>query len=217
MGSENKDRKFTRDQAVAIMPQLKGLELEIIELKGGISNKLYRVKASDGGDYVFRLYGEKTEMFVDRDIEVKVMQSLQPLNISPGVVVYCPEKRVTVIAFIDAYTLNNEDFLKEDLWEKIIRPVRIVHDSGINISKVFDPIEEVRRFYKMYKGMNLKYPEFNIEGIINRLVEIDKIASVPRDDFVLCHNDLLADNFMLIMIRRDPGNPCSLSTGSMPV
>ncbi len=189
------------------MPQLKGLELEIIELKGGISNKLFRVKASDGGDYVFRLFGEKTEMFVDRDIEMKAMQSLQPLKILPGVVVYLPGKRVTVIEFIDAYTLKNEDFLKEHLWEKIIHPIRIVHDSSINISKVFDPIEEVRRFYKIFNDMNLKYPEFDIEGTINILVEIDKIASVPRDDFVLCHNDLLADNFMLNNDKERSGEP----------
>ncbi len=207
MGSEKKDRKFTGDQAAVIMPQLKGLELEIIELKGGITNKLYRVKASDGGDYVFRLYGEKTEMFVDRDIEMKAMQALQPLKISPGVIVYLPEKRVTVIEFINAYTLKNEDFLKEDLWEKIVRPVRILHDSSINISKVFDTIEEVRRLYKIFKDMNLKYPEFDIEGIIDVLVEIDKTASVPRGEFVLCHNDLLADNFMLIDDSEGPGEP----------
>lgn len=205
MGSGKKDKILTRDQAAAIMPQLKGLELEIIELKGGITNKLYRVKASNGGDYVFRLFGEKTEMFVDRDIEMKAMQSLQPLKISPGVVVYLPEKRVTVIEFIDAYTLKNDDFLKEGLWEKIIRPIRIVHDSSINIAKVFDPIEEVMRFYKIFKDMNLNYPEFDIEGTINILVEIDKTASVPRDDFVLCHNDLLADNFMLINDSERPG------------
>jgi thiamine kinase-like enzyme len=207
MSDEKKDQKFTRDQAAAIMPKLKGLKVEIIELKGGISNKLYRVKASDGGDYVFRLYGERTEMFVDRDIEMKAMQSLQPLNISPGVVVYLPEKRVTVIEFIDAITLKNEDFLKEDLWEKIIRPIRIIHNSNINISKVFDPIEEVRRFYNIFKDMNLNYPEFDIEGIINILAEIDKTAAVPRDDFVLCHNDLLADNFMLNNNKERSGEP----------
>ena len=207
MGRGKEDRIFTSGQAAAIMPQLKGLELDIIELKGGISNKLYRVKASDGGDYVFRLYGEKTEMFVDRDIEMRAMQSLEPLNISPGVVVYLPEKRVTVIEFIDAYTLKNEDFLKEDLWEKIIRPVKIVHNSKINISRVFDPIKEVRRFYEIFKDMGLDYPEFDIEGIINILGEIDKIAAVPLDGFVLCHNDLLADNFMLNDKKQRSGEP----------
>jgi thiamine kinase-like enzyme len=179
------------------MPELEGKELEITVLKGGITNKLYRVKTSDGGDYVFRLYGEKTEMFVDRDVEMEAMRSLQPLNISPKLVAYLPEKSVTVIEFINAYTMKNEDFLKEELWEKIVRPVKLVHNSNIKVSSIFDPLEEVKRFHNIYKDLDLDYPEFDIESMISILGKIDKTASIDQDEYVICHNDLLADNFML--------------------
>ncbi len=58
--------------------------------------------------------------------------------------------------------------------------------------------------------MNLDYPEFDIEGTINILVKIDKAASVPHDEYVMCHNDLLADNFILISDSEGAGEPMYL-------
>jgi hypothetical protein len=31
--------------------------------------------------------------------------------------------------FVPGYVLKNQDFLKEDLWERIISPIRTVHQS----------------------------------------------------------------------------------------
>ena len=198
MDSLNSTDKFTYDQIIKLMPELKGFEIEISELKGGITNKLYRVRDESGGDYVFRLYGPRTEMFIDRDIEMKAMQCMEPFCISPKVVKYLPEKGATIIEFIEGYTLKNKDFLMEELWEKIIRPINMVHKSGISISKIFNPVFEVKRLYNILKDINPGYPEFDIEGTIGVLEKINTIASIPHDEFVLCHNDLLADNFMLI-------------------
>ncbi|MFW6139113.1 MAG: phosphotransferase family protein, partial [Spirochaetota bacterium] len=96
-----------------------------------------------------------------------------------------------------AYTLKNPDFLKENLWQKIIRPIKILHTSRIEVSKVFDPLVEVKKLYEILGSINRDYPEFDISGTINDLERIYNKASVKKDDFVLCHNDLLADNFML--------------------
>jgi len=57
---------------------------------------------------------------------------------------YFPEKKVTIVEFIPEYALKNEDFLKENLWERIISPIRAVHHSGIHLAYFFNPIEEIK-------------------------------------------------------------------------
>ncbi|MFW6139241.1 MAG: hypothetical protein ACOC7U_08715, partial [Spirochaetota bacterium] len=98
--------ELTRTRCSQLLPELKDKDVEITQIKGGITNKLYRVKALNdtSKDYVFRLYGEKTDMFIDRDIEMEVMSVLEPLNISPKLVKYLPEKNTTIIEYIEAYT-----------------------------------------------------------------------------------------------------------------
>ncbi len=48
------------------------------------------------------------------------------------------------------------------------------------------------------EGLNVKYPEFDIKGTIQRLEKLTDIINIPEADFTACHNDLLADNFILI-------------------
>lgn len=185
------------DDFIRLMPELKGQILEISDLKGGITNRLYRVKSSGGGDYVFRFYGQKTELFIDRDAEMENLRRLGGLGITPGLIRYLPEQGATVVTFIPGSALKNEDFLREDLWEKIITPIRTIHKSGVRLPRLFDPLGEVRRLYEILRGMNLRYPEFEIPGTILTLEKIDEIAAVPHSKYVPCHNDLLADNFIL--------------------
>jgi thiamine kinase-like enzyme len=192
------------DSCVSLMPELKGLNLEIHELKGGITNRLYRIRSTNGHDYVFRFYGAKTELFIDRDVETENLRRLEPLGVTPRVIKYLPDQGVTVVEFIPGYVLKNQDFLKEDLWELIVRPIKIIHRSGINLSYTFDPLAEVKRFYRILQETNTEYPEFDIHGTIKLLEKISDMAKVIPSHYVPCHNDLLADNFILTEGRQEP-------------
>jgi thiamine kinase-like enzyme len=195
------DTTLTSERCVELMPELQGCDINISELKGGITNKLYRVSSGRGHDYVVRIFGTKTEIFIDRDIEMRTMRKIEPLRISPKVIHYMPEKNITVIEYIDAYTLKNKDFLREELWEKIIHPIKLVHKSGIALTNEFHPLTEIKKYYKILCGINPDYPEFPIEEMIQQLEEIDNTATLSKDIFVLCHNDLLAENFLLVNDR----------------
>jgi thiamine kinase-like enzyme len=182
---------LTEERCVEIIPELAGLKIEITGIKGGITNTLYRVRASNDHDYVFRIYGMKTEMFIDRDAEMKTMKALEPFGVSPRVVRYLPEQNITVIDFINGYTLKNADFLKEDFWEHIIRPIKVVHRSGVEISKTFEPMNEIERMYGILQEINSNYPEFDISGTIQVLKKTNAKAGAEKIEIVLCHNDLL--------------------------
>ena len=73
----------------------------------------------------------------------------------------------------------------------------IQHQSCLQLPYLFNPLLEVKRLYGILEGINPHYPEFEIRGTIQVLEKISEIASIPPSRYVPCHNDLLADNFIL--------------------
>jgi len=189
--------EFTYADCVKLLPEWDGLALDIRELKGGITNQLYRVTSGNKIDCVFRFYGKNTELFIDRAAEMENLRQLSTLGITPKLIRYLPEQGVTVVEFIPGYVLKNQDFLKEDLWERIISPIRTIHQSGVSLPALFNPLIEVKRLYKTLEEINSNYPEFDIPGTIRILEKINEVDDVFSSQYVPCHNDLLADNFVL--------------------
>jgi thiamine kinase-like enzyme len=198
--------EFTYNDCVRLMPEWKGQALEIRELKGGITNRLYRVTSHSGMDCVFRFYGKKTELFIDRDAEMENLRRLGALGIAPRLVRYLPGQGVTVVEFIPGLVLKNADFLKEEFWERIVSPIRTVHRSGIRLPLLFSPLAEVKRLSRTLEELHPPYLEFDIPGTICILEKIDRAAGVSPAQYVACHNDLLADNFVL---AEEGGRPSS--------
>jgi len=195
---------------LGLMPELGGLELRINELKGGITNKLYRVQSSDGHDLVVRLYGQKSELFIDRDVEMENIRRMASSGVTPKLVKYLPDRRATIVEFIPGYVLKNADFLKEELREKIVRPIKVIHQSGVTLQFIFDPLVQVKRFNRIFLDLNVDYPEFDIENSIGILEKTASHAGITPDTYVPCHNDLLADNFILVEDREKYREPMYL-------
>ena len=51
--------------------------------------------------------------------------------------------------------------------------------------------------YKILNNLEISCPEFDIKGVIKNLEKLSGIANIPESEFTTCHNDLLADNFVL--------------------
>ena len=191
------DVKFTEDVFFELMPEWKNSVIKTIILSGGITNKLYRVR-SKKGDVTVRIYGDKTEIFINRDVEAETIKRIAKVGISPRLVKYIPGRRVTIVEFIPGYVLKNCDFLKEELHEKIVRPIRKIHRSGVVLPYLFNPLSEVKKMYRVLNNLEISCPEFNIKDVIKNLEKLSEIANVPESEFTASHNDLLADNFVLV-------------------
>ena len=191
------DVKFTEDVFFELMPEWKNSVIKTIILSGGITNKLYRVR-SKKGDVTVRIYGDKTEIFINRDVEAETIKRIAKVGISPRLLKYIPGRRVTIVEFIPGYVLKNCDFLKEELHEKIVRPIRKIHKSGVVLPYLFNPLSEVKKMYRVLNNLEISCPEFNIKDVIKNLEKLSEIANVPESEFTASHNDLLADNFVLV-------------------
>ena len=190
------DVKFTEDIFLELMPEWRDSVVKIEKLSGGITNKLYRV-CSKKGDVTVRIYGDKTETFINRGTVAEIMKRVAKVGISPRLVKYMPEYRVTIVEFIPGYVLKNSDFLKEELHEKIVRPIRKVHKSGVVLPHLFNPLNKVKEMHRVLNNLEINCPEFDIKGTIENLEKLSEIANIPESEFTASHNDLLADNFVL--------------------
>lgn len=190
--------EFNDSVFAEIFPEWKGCDIEISELSGGITNKLYRVK-SEKGDLSVRIYGDKTELFINRDYEAHALAAMAEIGVSSRLVKYMPHLGVTIVDFIDnSIVLKNNNFLDQSLHTKIVDPIRKIHQSGIALKKIFNPLVEVKKMSAILDGLNVAYPEFDIAGTIRRFEKLDAVINIPQSQYVACHNDLLADNFILI-------------------
>lgn len=200
MGTERSllDQELTPQICYDLLPEWKGLEIQIEQLSGGITNKLYRIR-SEKGDYTIRIYGDKTDLFINRDYEAHTIQEMSKIGVCSNLVKFMPELGVTIVEFIgDSIVLTNQHFLDASLYPKIVEPIRKIHTSGVTLKKVFNPLIEVMKMAAILRKLDVRYPEFDIDGTIDRLVKLSSIINITESEYTACHNDLLADNFVLI-------------------
>ena len=192
------DQEFSPEACYDLLPEWKGLEVHISQLSGGITNKLYRVSSSKG-DYTVRIYGDKTDLFINRDYEADTIRKMSTTGVCSNLIKYMPDVGVTIVEFIDdAIVLKNDHFLDTSLYPKIVDPIRTIHQSGIQLKKIFNPLVEVMKMSAILNRIGASYPEFKIADTIQRLIKLSSIINLPETDYVACHNDLLADNFVMI-------------------
>jgi thiamine kinase-like enzyme len=191
-------KEFTPETCYELLPEWRGLDIKISQLSGGITNKLYRIR-SEKGDYTVRVYGDRTDLFIDREQEADTLRQMSEIGVSSKLIKFMPDKGVTIVEFIDdAIVLQNEHFLDTTLHPKIVDPIRKIHTSGAQLKRVFNPLHEVMKMSAILKGLKADYPEFEIAGTIQRLLKLSAVINIPESAYTACHNDLLADNFILI-------------------
>ena len=190
--------EFSNKTVVSLIPEWADQKIEISILKGGITNLIYRAKCAKG-DVAIRIYGDNTEMFIDRDREATALKQMGDAKITANLIKYVPEKKATVVEYITgAYTLKNKDFLKDELRELIVEPIRKIHASGATLDYIFNPYEQCVKMYHILNDLNVNFPTFDIPETLKHLKTLIEKINIPESEYVITHNDLLADNFILV-------------------
>ena len=171
------DQEFTAEVCHRLLPDWKGLDIHISQLSGGITNKLYRIR-SQKGDYTVRIYGDKTDLFINRDYEAHTIQEMAKVGVASNMIKYMPELGVTIVEFIgDSIVLTNENFLDPSLYPKIVAPIQKIHSSGVQLKQIFNPLVEVMKMSAILKRLDANYEEFDISGTIQRLPLLPLLSS----------------------------------------
>lgn len=178
--------------------------LEITQLQGGITNRLYVVKAEKCPTVLVRVYGENTEVLISREMDIRNFSLLTANKFGPKLLGYFKNGRVEEF-FDSAKTLEPADLSNPQMQERIARELQKMHSLDIPMENSSPTLfVTMDKWFDVVAGI-----QFDDEKKQTQLASIgiqDKIHGEIRwvKDFlatvdspvVFAHNDLLSGNIL---------------------
>ncbi len=187
---------LTLEQALERVPFLKGKkDIKTAELKGGITNKNYRVD-SDGQSYMLRITGETTGLLgIKRDVECAANTAAGKLGVAPEVLYFIEPEGYLVTRFIKGKRITPEEMDKEFNIRRVARKLRLFHRSAPTLGGEFNVFRRVEWLTKISTEHNSKFP-FDFAEIQRKMTEIE--TALMKDPYIPTptHGDLLNLNFL---------------------
>ena len=169
----------------------------VVQLKGGITNRNFRVNFG-GTDYVVRLPGKKTNALgIDREAERVAAKAAAGLDIAPPVAAMLEDPPCLVTGFVAGRLPSAEELRAPAFLEAVGRNLRAFHDSGAELPTGFDTVALADDYARIAAEHGIGPPAEFAEA--RRRAEAIKktVAKQPEHAPVSCHNDLLTANFIL--------------------
>lgn len=195
-----------------LRPNWKPSEVKIKFFTDGITNKLLGcyVGGSMENVVLVRIYGNKTELFVDRENEVKSFRVLQAHRCAPQL--YCTFNNGLCYEFLQGSALEPEHIRGMPMFRLIAKQLAKYH--AIHAHNGWVPQSNLWQMIGKYFALVPKYfqdPEQNLrlttevpspQCLREELVWLQQSLSTLGSPVVLCHNDLLCKN---IIYNQDGG------------
>uniref|UniRef100_A0A8C1LW70 ethanolamine kinase n=2 Tax=Cyprinus carpio TaxID=7962 RepID=A0A8C1LW70_CYPCA len=196
-----------------LRPHWKPSEVKTKSFTDGITNKLIGcyVGGSMQDVVLVRVYGNKTELFVDRENEVKSFRVLQMHRCAPRL--YCTFNNGLCYEFLQGVALEPEHIRSPAIFRHIARQMAKYHaihahngwvpqsDLWLRISKFFSLAPT--HFYDPEKDQRLKSEVPSTACLRDEMIWLQQNLSKLGSPVVLCHNDLLCKN---IIYKQQEGN-----------
>ncbi|XP_062851721.1 ethanolamine kinase 1 [Trichomycterus rosablanca] len=189
-----------------LRPNWKPSEVKMKSFTDGITNKL--IGCYVGGtlqDVVLvRIYGNKTELLVDRGNEVKSFRVLQAHHCAPRL--YCTFNNGLCYEFLEGMALEPEHIRNPAIFRLIARQLakyHVIHahngwvpqsDLWLKMGKYFTLIPT--GFKDLEKNQRLNSDVPSVACLREELVWLQHSLSKLGSPVVLCHNDLLCKNII---------------------
>ncbi|XP_028652995.1 ethanolamine kinase 2 [Erpetoichthys calabaricus] len=172
----------------------------------GITNKLVGCYLEDepGDTVLVRVYGNKTELFVDRDNELKSFQVLHANGCAPHL--YCTFQNGLCYEFMEGEALGPQLVRDPVLFRLIAREMARIHaihahngcvpkpNLWIKLRKYFALV--VSEFTEEEANSRIRQEVPSLEALEQEMVWMKDHLSKLGSPIVLCHNDLLCKNII---------------------
>ena len=186
------------------VPFLKGKALVITELGGGLTNRIYKVEDINDS-YVLRVFGEGTALLgIDRERELACSKAVAASKLGAEVLAYLPELNprpfeafcgALLLRFLPGQLLKEEQVQNPEILRRIGTTLRLCHAAPID-DKVgtFSVFRTISKYLDQAREFKVSLPaELGEALMFLHRIESELGADEP---FCLCHNDLLAGNFV---------------------
>ncbi|KFQ76136.1 Ethanolamine kinase 2, partial [Phaethon lepturus] len=171
----------------------------------GITNKLVACYTDEGmADAVLvRVYGRKTELFVDRETELRSFQVLRAHGCAPDL--YCAFQNGLCYQFLPGIALGPDHVRDPHIFRLVAQEMARVHAIHANGS-LPKPIlwQKLHKYLTLVKtdlSPKVSNPSFqqdvpSLEMLEHELAWMKETLSQLGSPIVLCHNDLLCKNII---------------------
>jgi thiamine kinase-like enzyme len=183
------------DAALASLPQFAGTSRELTPLRGGHTNRNYRLVTSEGRRYVARFSAsDPSGLGIDRDAEAANTAAAAALGVGPEVAAYAPQHGLLVTSWIDGRTLSPADLADETILRRVAALARSLH-SGPRFAGDFDVFAIQRRYLELVRasGYHLPPDYLELQPLIDRL---EGVLAAGAAATLPCHCDLVAANIV---------------------
>eukprot|EP00794_Sanderia_malayensis_P018159 gene18159-19971_t len=157
---------------------------------------------------LMRIYGPKTELFIDRAKELRNFQLLRKHGLSPAL--FCTFENGFCYGFYEGSPLSPTDFQNPDFYEKVAKHMARLHAIQIDQSYLHhhklesNLFEDIRGLIRMLPA-KFSDPEKQVryetkipssEILKQELQELEHVLSKSESPIVFSHNDALCGNFI---------------------
>uniref|UniRef100_A0A2K5X8E4 ethanolamine kinase n=3 Tax=Cercopithecidae TaxID=9527 RepID=A0A2K5X8E4_MACFA len=188
-----------------LRPRWKPEQVRTKRFTDGITNKLVACYVEeDMQDCVLvRVYGERTELLVDRENEVRNFQLLRAHGCAPRL--YCTFQNGLCYEYMQGVALGPEHIREPRLFRLIALEMAKIHTIHANGS-----LPKPTLWHKMYNYFTLVKNEINpslsadvpkVEVLEQELAWLKEHLSQLESPVVFCHNDLLCKNIIYDSIK----------------
>ncbi|GAU18479.1 hypothetical protein TSUD_366620, partial [Trifolium subterraneum] len=176
--------------------------LEVIPLKGAMTNEVFQIKwqtieGEMSRKVLVRIYGEGTNIFFDRANEIRTFEFISKNGQGPRLLGRFAQGRVE--EFIRARTLSAPDLRDPTISALIASKMKEFHDLEMPGSKNVYLWDRLRNW--LSEARRLSSPEevetFRLDIMDKEISLLEKELSVSLKRIGFCHNDLQYGNIML--------------------
>uniref|UniRef100_UPI00398ECA29 ethanolamine kinase 1-like n=1 Tax=Pristiophorus japonicus TaxID=55135 RepID=UPI00398ECA29 len=206
------DEKEPRNGAEALLSELRPLwkptDIKLKTFTDGITNKLVgcHVDSSMEDVVLVRMYGNMTELFVNRDNEVKSFQVLHDHHCAPEL--YCTFQNGICYEFIQGTVLDMRLLREPSIYRLVAKAMAQFHSVQLDNGYPSEPVlwKTLSKYMTLLNNSQSKptadvssmemtdMPSFDI--LVSEIEGLKEHLSQIKSPVVLCHNDLLCKNII---------------------
>lgn len=179
-------------------------ELQVVALKGAMTNEVYQIKwpgVMDGLDrpqkVLVRVYGEGVDVFFDREDEIRTFEFMSNHGQGPLLLGRFTNGRIE--EFIHARTLSACDLRDPNISALIATRMKEFHDLEMPGSRKVFVWDRLRNWLDAAKSMASpeEAQQFHLDVLDKEISELEKSLSKDNQSVGFCHNDLQYGNIMI--------------------
>jgi len=181
----------TTDRLTSVLGELEG---EPAPLEGGITNRNFRARFG-GADVVVRMPGKDTSLLgIDRHAEAEANRCAAAAGVAPEVLALLDDPPCLVTRFVVGEPMESPALRAPEALEAVGGALRAVHGCPA-IAATFSPFRVVEDYAAKAAARGAEVPAA-YERSHQAAARIETALRHRPHEPVLCHNDLLAANFL---------------------